>query len=41
MTLGLDPRMIRFSTVKVGDGTLRGSAKAGKGARWGEREGAA
>lgn len=38
MTLGLDPRMIKFSNVKIGDGTLASSARAGTGAAWGKRE---
>jgi len=40
-TLGLDPRMIRFSSVKLGDGTLDGKAGIGRiggGVGWSERE---
>jgi len=37
----LDPRMIRFSSVKLGDGTLDGKAGIGRiggGVGWSERE---
>ncbi|KUJ22042.1 37S ribosomal protein-like protein Mrp17 [Mollisia scopiformis] len=39
MTLGLDPRMIKFSTVKLGDGTLSSLSKLGGDIIW--REGRA
>lgn len=29
MTLGLDPRMIKFTSVKLGDGTLESISKLG------------
>jgi small subunit ribosomal protein S6 len=38
MTLGLDPRMIKFSSVKLGDGTLESLSKIGGEIPWGERE---
>jgi small subunit ribosomal protein S6 len=37
-TLGLDPRMIKFSSVKLGNGTLESLSKIGGGIPWGERE---
>lgn len=37
-TLGLDPRMIRFSSVKLGDGTLDTIARIGGCAPWERRE---
>lgn len=33
-TLGLDPRMIKFSSVKLGDGTLESIAKIGGTQPW-------
>ncbi|KAF8852607.1 37S ribosomal protein-like protein Mrp17 [Acephala macrosclerotiorum] len=36
MTLGLDPRMIKFSTVKLGDGTLESISKLGSSIPWKE-----
>ncbi|RKF59512.1 37S ribosomal protein MRP17, mitochondrial [Erysiphe neolycopersici] len=33
-TLGLDPRMIRFSSVKLGDGTLVKSSRIGSSVPW-------
>jgi small subunit ribosomal protein S6 len=38
MTLGLDPRMIKFSSVKLGDGTLESLSKIGGEIPWAERE---
>jgi len=38
MTLGLDPRMIKFSSVKLGDGTLESISKIGGSFPWGTRE---
>lgn len=35
-TLGLDPRMIKFSTVKLGDGTLASLSKLGGDILWRE-----
>jgi len=37
-TLGLDPRMIKFSSVKLGDGTLESLSKIGGKIPWAERE---
>ncbi|KAL2075667.1 hypothetical protein VTL71DRAFT_610 [Oculimacula yallundae] len=37
-TLGLDPRMIKFSSVKLGDGTLEKSSRIGGKMPWKERE---
>lgn len=37
-TLGLDPRMIKFSSVKLGDGTLESVSKIGGKIPWGTRE---
>ena len=37
-TLGLDPRMIKFSSVKLGDGTLESLSKIGGRIPWAERE---
>lgn len=37
-TLGLDPRMIKFSSVKLGDGTLESISKVGSKIPWSERE---
>ncbi|KAH8811943.1 ribosomal protein S6 [Xylogone sp. PMI_703] len=37
-TLGLDPRMIKFSSVKLGDGTLEGLSKIGGSIPWQSRE---
>lgn len=37
-TLGLDPRMIKFSSVKLGDGTLESLSKIGGQIAWGTRE---
>ncbi|KAH8668196.1 37S ribosomal protein-like protein Mrp17 [Tricladium varicosporioides] len=37
-TLGLDPRMIKFSTVKMGDGTLESLARIGGDVKWDKRE---
>lgn len=37
-TLGLDPRMIKFSTVKLGDGKLESISKIGAKIPWIERE---
>jgi small subunit ribosomal protein S6 len=37
-TLGLDPRMIKFSSVKLGDGTLESLSKIGGQISWGTRE---
>jgi len=36
-TLGLDPRMIKFSSVKLGDGTLESLSKIGWNIPWAER----
>lgn len=33
-TLGLDPRMIKFSSVKLGDGTLESLSKIGSTIPW-------
>jgi len=38
MTLGLDPRMIKFSSVKLGDGTLDSIGKIGGNIPWSTRE---
>ncbi|RKF56113.1 37S ribosomal protein MRP17, mitochondrial [Golovinomyces cichoracearum] len=37
-TLGLDPRMIRFSSVKLGDGTLNKTSRIGGSIPWLEAE---
>ncbi len=37
-TLGLDPRMIKFSTVKLGDGTLESLSRISGQIPWAERE---
>jgi len=37
-TLGLDPRMIKFSSVKLGDGTLETIGKIGGKIPWETRE---
>ncbi|CAD6506212.1 BgTH12-07139 [Blumeria graminis f. sp. triticale] len=37
-TLGLDPRMIKFSSIKLGDGTLEKSSKIGGMIPWLQRE---
>ncbi|KAI9733183.1 MAG: hypothetical protein M1818_007301 [Claussenomyces sp. TS43310] len=37
-TLGLDPRMIKFSSVKLGDGKLESISKYGSKIPWLERE---
>ncbi|KAG4441271.1 hypothetical protein IFR05_003262 [Cadophora sp. M221] len=37
-TLGLDPRMIKFSSVKLGDGTLEKTSRIGGTIPWKERE---
>src|ERR1700676_28822 len=37
-TLGLDPRMIKFSSVKMGDGTLESLSKIGGSIPWDTRE---
>jgi small subunit ribosomal protein S6 len=37
-TLGLDPRMIKFSSVKLGDGTLESLSKIGGQIPWDTRE---
>jgi small subunit ribosomal protein S6 len=37
-TLGLDPRMIKFSSVKLGDGTLESLSKIGGRIPWAERD---
>ena len=34
MTLGLDPRMIKFSTVKLGNGTLESISKIDGAMQW-------
>ncbi|KAG0648646.1 30S ribosomal S6 [Hyphodiscus hymeniophilus] len=36
--LGLDPRMIKFSSVKLGDGTLESLSKVGGQIPWSKRE---
>lgn len=38
-TLSLDPRMIRFGSVKLGDGKLESIANVGAKIHWSEREG--
>ncbi|KAF7865478.1 hypothetical protein EAF04_006452 [Stromatinia cepivora] len=37
-TLGLDPRMIKFSSVKLGDGTLESLSKIGSTIPWTMKE---
>jgi small subunit ribosomal protein S6 len=37
-TLGLDPRMIKFSSVKMGNGTLESLSKIGGSIPWDTRE---
>lgn len=37
-TLGLDPRMIKFSSVKLGDGTLEKTSRIGGLIPWETRE---
>lgn len=37
-TLGLDPRMIKFSSVRLGDGTLESLSKIGGQIPWDTRE---
>jgi small subunit ribosomal protein S6 len=37
-TLGLDPRLIKFSTVKLGDGTLQSLSKISGSIPWDTRE---
>lgn len=37
-TLGLDPRMIKFSSVKLGDGTLESVSKISGQVEWEKRE---
>ena len=37
-TLGLDPRMIKFSSVKLGNGKLETLSKIGGMIPWGTRE---
>jgi small subunit ribosomal protein S6 len=37
-TLGLDPRMIKFNTVKLGDGTLESISKIGGRMPWANEE---
>ena len=37
-TLGLDPRMIKFTSVRLGDGTLESIGKIAGNVKWGERE---
>lgn len=37
-TLGLDPRMIKFSSVKMGDGTLESIGRIGGEVPWKTRE---
>jgi small subunit ribosomal protein S6 len=37
-TLGLDPRMIKFSSVKLGDGTLESLSKISGEIPWNKRE---
>lgn len=36
-TLGLDPRMIKFSSIKLGDGKLESICKIGGKVAWAER----
>ncbi|TVY29412.1 37S ribosomal protein, mitochondrial [Lachnellula hyalina] len=38
MTLGLDPRMIKFSSVKLGDGTLESLSRISGNVEWKNRE---
>lgn len=37
-TLGLDPRMIKFSSVKLGNGTLESLSRIGGNIPWSEKE---
>ncbi|EPE29536.1 Ribosomal protein S6 [Glarea lozoyensis ATCC 20868] len=37
-TLGLDPRMIKFTSVKLGDGTLAALSKVSGDVKWDRRE---
>ena len=37
-TLGLDPRMIKFSSVKLGDGKLESTSRIGGSIPWEQRE---
>jgi small subunit ribosomal protein S6 len=37
-TLGLDPRMIKFSSVKLGDGKLESISKIGGNIPWSQKE---
>jgi small subunit ribosomal protein S6 len=37
-TLGLDPRMIKFTSVKLGDGTLEALSKVSGDVKWDKRE---
>jgi small subunit ribosomal protein S6 len=37
-TLGLDPRMIKFGSVKLGDGTLEKLSRIGGEIPWDKRE---
>lgn len=37
-TLGLDPRMIKFSSVKMGDGTLESLSRISGDVEWANRE---
>jgi small subunit ribosomal protein S6 len=37
-TLGLDPRMIKFSNVKLGDGTLERISRISGNVEWKDRE---
>lgn len=37
-TLGLDPRMVKFSSVKMGDGTLEGMCRIGGDIPWEVKE---
>jgi len=37
-TLGLDPRMIKFSTVKLGNGTLESISKISGSMHWNTNE---
>lgn len=37
-TLGLDPRMIKFSSVKLGDGKLETVSQIGGKIPWSEKE---
>jgi small subunit ribosomal protein S6 len=37
-TLGLDPRMIKFSSVKMGNGKLESISNIGAKIPWAERE---